>query len=85
MKILLLTLSLLWLTGCASIPGSTQEVKVVVPVKCSVDPIEPPIEYGSTITELDDLFVKIKKLIAEIEQRRAYEIKLKAALDSCTK
>lgn len=72
----------LFLAGCSSIP-TVQTVKVAIPVKCTFEPIEPPIEYFGRAKVSDSLYDKVKFLLAEREERIAYEMQLIAALVSC--
>lgn len=72
----------LFLAGCNTLP-TVQTVKVAIPVKCTFAPIEPPIEYFGRARVSDSLYDKVKFLIAEREERIAYEMQLIAALVSC--
>ena len=74
---------MLFATGCNSVP--VQTVKVAVPVRCQIQPIEPPVLYFEQAKEEDNIFDKIKLLLAERIERHAYEKNLEAALLECSK
>lgn len=75
---LLLALSLLVLSGCA-----TQIVKVPVPVKCPVPDISISPLPVDALKGSEDLFVINKALWASIETQEADIVKLKAVVDAC--
>ena len=72
-------LSLLLLSACAT----TQTVKVPVPVECKTPTPAAP-EFGfEKLSKNDDLYVKVRALLADRELSKAYETELLAALLSC--
>jgi hypothetical protein len=75
MKYLILLLAL---TGCA-----TQEVKVPIPVACKTEEPKVPAYTFETLSKDDTLFNKVKSLLSDRELALAYEIELRAALQSC--
>lgn len=78
MRLLVLPPIFLALAGCTT--TKVVEVKVPVPVPCVTEKVEEPVypvATGST------LFERVKVLLAEIEMRKAYELKLKAAVAGC--
>lgn len=83
-----LTLSLLVISCAADKPPiiKTEDkiVKVPVSVPCKVELPSEPVYPLDTAKESEDLFSKVKKALAELEIRRAYETKLKAAAKSCS-
>lgn len=85
MKYLTLLISLV-LFGCTCTPViKTVDVKVEVPVTvpCKVPEIPEPVWTADSLKQSDDLVTKTKMLLVEIENRRSYEIKLKAAIKTC--
>ena len=82
MKYLLL---LLLLTGCGT-PHSISlpiETKVEVPIKCRITKPDLPLTPFSSSAPGETIFDKLKKAIAEIEFREAYETELNVAVDKC--
>ena len=78
-------LPLVLLVACGNLrPAAIVDHKVMVTIPCKtpiVDrPVMPLTDNGST---KDDIFVKTKKALAEINERAAYEIKLEAVIKSC--
>lgn len=74
------------LFGCADKPiirTVDQIVKVPVQVPCHVDKIEAPLWGVDKLTQEDDLFKQLQITLSELEQRRAYEVKLEAAIKTC--
>lgn len=75
------------LTACATRPEPrtiVQTVKVPVSVPCNVTVPEPPVYAGSTVSLTADVFVLAQAVMVEREQRKAYELALKAAAESCS-
>jgi len=76
---------LLLLTGCASTPTriETQIVKVPITVVCQTpEPIVPTF-VTPTIKQEDDIFVKVRAILADNEMYKGYTVELLAALRSC--
>jgi len=86
MKIFLLVL-ILALTGCnITQPPNIVEHKVLVTIPCKVTlPSKPVMPLTETGSSDEDLFVKSKKALAEIELRKGYETELEAAANACSK
>lgn len=84
MKLILSSLLVLFLVGCASTPKiETRIVEVPVAVSCIKQvPVKPeyPLQ-GSNPDE--DIFVLTKRALAEIELRKGYEGELEAVLIAC--
>ena len=81
----ILTIGLLLLTGCC-IPKAPIVVdhKVMVTVPCkTILPARPVMPLTDTGKVEDDIFVKSKKALAEIDIRKGYEAQLEAAARSC--
>lgn len=73
------------LAGCATENTivRTVEVKVPVPVPCRIEPIERPAFAFDAVTPAYGLYEKGRALLAEREQRIAYEARLEAAITAC--
>lgn len=75
------------LSGCAQEPGPSVPVEAAVAVArapCKVDvPDCGPYALGG-VSEADRLVAKGRALLAEIKQREACELRLRAALKACT-
>jgi len=82
MKQPLLILALL-LGGCATSTPKPLEVRIPVPVPCQAPTIETPRFATVDLHPADDLQTKVRALLAERQQRLAYETHLRAALDAC--
>lgn len=72
------------LAGCATRPAQLVEIRVPVPVECRVDKPKRPAMPTEQLQKAQALDRKVTALLAEIEIREGYEIKLHAALDVCT-
>jgi len=81
---LLLIFLILVLPACTSLPR-VETVKVAVPVRCEIVPIEKPILYFEQAKPEDSLYDKVKLLLAERIERIAYEKNLEAGLMACVK
>lgn len=82
------------LAGCASTDQPTdqkprapvivgKEVKVGVKEKCRVEMPPEPVWQVDAIMEMTDPLERSKALLAELEQRRDWENKVKAAVKKC--
>lgn len=75
------------LSGCSSLaePARTQivRVEIEVPVPCRVAAIQKPEFWLDRVDPAADIHTKGKRALAEIEQRRAYEVQLEAAVAAC--
>jgi len=85
MKILFL--SVLLLAGCGTTqPPNVVDHNVLVTIPCKVVmPVKPVMPLTDNGLVDDDLFVKSKKALAEIELRKGYEGEIEAAANSCSK
>ena len=79
----LTALCALLLAGCASAPPKTVEVRVPVSVPCKAPTVQAPDWALNHVAPGAGLFVQVQDLITELEQRRAYEAELEAAVKSC--
>lgn len=77
---------LLALAGCASKPQivvRTERVEVPVQVPCRAPEIERPQWAVDALPDGAGVFARVKAMAVEIEQRRAYEARLEAAIGAC--
>lgn len=70
--------------GCTTAPRHI-ETKVPVPVECREAVPERPAMPTEQARPEQDIDHKTKLQLAEIETREAYETRLRAALEACTK
>jgi hypothetical protein len=57
---------------------------VLVTVPCKINPpVKPVMPLTDTGDTKDNIFINIKKAIAEIEIRKGYELQLETAVKSC--
>lgn len=78
------------LVGCATtqepvIKTVIQEVKVPVSVPCKVETPQKPVYNFDKVTPEQDVFEKVKALLADRTISKGYEGELEAALNACTK
>lgn len=77
----------LLLAGCASTPKEpairTVEVKLPVRVACKPAPVAEPSYATETLDLSADIFVMVRALLVEREQRRAEAAELRGAIASC--
>lgn len=71
------------MAGCASAPPRTVEVRVPVSVPCKAPAVEAPDWSLNHVAPGAGLFAQVQAMIAELEQRRAYEAELEAAARAC--
>jgi hypothetical protein len=87
MKLLIVVLilaAIFSLSGCFSTTGKVVDHNVQVNVPCKVTmPSKPVMPLTDTGNIKDDIFVKSKKALAEIDLRKGYEAELEAAAGSC--
>jgi hypothetical protein len=79
-------LLVLALTGCAAqstVVHDPVEVKVPVAVACKVEPVSSPQWALDAVTPGADVYTKGRALVAELQQRIAYEGQLLAAIAAC--
>ena len=75
---------LLLSTGCTTVTKTEiQRVEVEVPVSCIKELPEKPLEPTRTIERSDDIYIKVQKILSELDFRKAYEIKLETILEGC--
>lgn len=74
---------LLTLAGCGTIPPDTQVVKVPVPVKCLAQEPDRPVMPTESLEIGDSQDTKIAAILAELDLREGYELRLVTALRSC--
>ncbi|MCP1622134.1 hypothetical protein [Pseudomonas nitroreducens] len=79
----LLAIPVLLLTGCAVTVPKPVDVRIPVPVPCQAPAVETPRFATADLRPADDLQTKVRALLAERQQRLAYETRLRAALDGC--
>jgi hypothetical protein len=79
----LLAIPVLFLAGCASTAPAPMGVRIPVPVPCLALAVETPRFATADLRPADDLQTKVRALLAERQQRLAYETRLRAALDAC--
>lgn len=84
---LLIIIPLVTLVGCCTptIERVPYEVKVQIKTPCKITVPEKPIMPFESSPLGEDIFIKTKKLAAEIKTRQAYEIKLEEAITECNK
>lgn len=79
-------LAVIFLAGCESAPKTVfvpTEVKVPVREACKISPPPVPDWFVDQLPKDASRFDKAKAVLAELEQRRAYEAELRAAATKC--
>lgn len=74
------------LAGCAGqVEPEPRTVRVEVPVAvpCRAPAVEVPTWATASLQKGDSLQTKVRALLAELEQRKGYEVQLRAAVQSC--
>ena len=74
------------LAGCAGqVEPEPRTVRVEVPVAvpCRVPAVEIPTWATASLQKGDSLQTKVRALLAELEQRKGYEVQLRAAVQAC--
>ena len=86
MNKIILAVPAFFLCGCLATTGpAIVDHNVQVQVPCNVTmPDKPSFPLTDSGDVKDDIFVKSKKALAEIDARKGYEVKLEAAAQSCT-
>lgn len=81
--IIVLTLGI-FLQGCSTI-SSSKPVEVLVPVQvpCKITPPNKPNFAVDNLGIGEDIFEKVKALLAERKQRQGYELELEEAIKAC--
>lgn len=83
MKILLLPLLTVMLTGCSG-PRSVTTIREIVPVPCQVKIPDRPVFAGDVLTGEEDLWEIGVALWADRKERQAYELRIETLLAGCT-
>ena len=87
MRSLYLFIPILFLAGCSTTGSTivTRTVTVEVPVvaKCAAPIPDRPTYELDRVSVNDDVYVKGRAALIEIQQRKAYEEKLQAAAKAC--
>lgn len=76
-------LALVLLTGCAS--GGRIVTKIPVPVECREEVPDRPQMPTEQLPQGASLDAFVQAATAEIERREGYEVRLRAALEACTR
>lgn len=78
-------LVLFWFVGCAQTPQVVvKEVKVEVPVRCTLTLPDPPQRPFDDTARIDmSVFTKTQLLLAQDQFAKAYEVQLRAAALGC--
>jgi len=74
------------LAGCAGqVEPEPRTVRVEVPVAvpCRTPAVEVPTWATASLQKGDSLQMKVRALLAELEQRKGYEVQLRAGLEAC--
>jgi phosphatidylserine decarboxylase len=74
------------LAGCAvQVKPDPRTVRVEVPVvvPCRAPAVEAPSWATASLQKGDSLQTKVRALLAELEQRKGYEVQLVAAVQAC--
>ncbi|OBY57705.1 hypothetical protein [Pseudomonas sp. AU12215] len=74
------------LAGCAAqVEPEPRMVRVEVPVAvpCRTPAVEVPTWATASLQKGDSLQTKVRALLAELEQRKGYEVQLRAAVQAC--
>ena len=74
------------LAGCAGqVEPEPRTVRVEVPVAvpCRAPAVEMPTWATASLQKDDSLQTKVRALLAELEQRKGYEVQLVAAVRAC--
>lgn len=81
-----LLVGLVALAGCAGqVEPEPRTVRAEVPVlvPCRAPAVEVPTWATASLQKGDSLQTKVRALLAELEQRKGYEVQLRAAVDAC--
>ncbi|MBV5701750.1 hypothetical protein ACIUXA_08930 [Pseudomonas aeruginosa] len=82
-----LMLVMVALAGCAGrVEPEPRTVRVEVPVAvpCRVPAVEVPAWATAGLKKSDDIQTKVRALLAELQQRKGYEVQLRAAVQACS-
>lgn len=80
-----LVFSLVFLSACSTNPSNTKPIEVLVPVQvpCKITPPNKPDFAVDNLGIGEDIFEKVKVLLAERQQRKGYELELEEAIKAC--
>ncbi|MCP1647008.1 hypothetical protein [Pseudomonas nitroreducens] len=81
--LLVLVVALAGCAGQAEPEPRTVRVEVPVPVPCLAPAVEVPTWATASLQKGDSLQIKVRALLAELEQRKGYEVQLRAAVQAC--
>lgn len=81
--LLVLVVALAGCAGQAEPEPRTVRVEVPVAVPCRAPAVEVPSWATASLQKGDSLQTKVRALLAELEQRKGYEVQLLAAVQSC--
>ncbi|AVR66521.1 hypothetical protein ISD91_02220 [Pseudomonas aeruginosa] len=82
-----LMLVMVALAGCAGqVEPEPRTVRVEVPVAvpCRVPAVEVPAWATAGLKKSDDIQTKVRALLAELQQRKGYEVQLRVAVQACS-
>lgn len=92
MRFLIIVLTCMALAGCPwnvkqdpVVQTVYEKVEVPVLVPCQIPPVEKPVDLVAGLKKEDDLFYKVKILLADLQLRIPYETKLETAITSCNR
>ncbi|QFS64839.1 hypothetical protein [Delftia tsuruhatensis] len=86
MRAAILLLGALAMAGCGTTPRvEVQTVKVPLPVECREPIPDRPAMPTEALADDADPFELLRAALAEIDRRESYEVRLLAALISCTR
>ncbi|MDH1011562.1 hypothetical protein N5J43_12325 [Pseudomonas nicosulfuronedens] len=81
--LLVLVVALAGCTGQVEPEPRTVRVEVPVAVPCRAPAVDVPAWATASLQKSDSLQTKVRALLAELEQRKGYEVQLLAALGAC--
>lgn len=82
-QVLALAAFILGTSGCAALaPKPSPQPTHFIPCLMSAPP--EPVWPSAALRPSDNIFVKAQTLLAEIDQRAAYELRLRQALTTCS-
>lgn len=81
---IVLGFSLVFLSACSTLSNS-KPVEILVPVQvpCKITPPNKPNFAVDNLGIGEDIFEKVKALLAERKQRQGYELELEEAIKAC--
>ncbi|MFR0690252.1 hypothetical protein ACLUTX_12705 [Enterobacterales bacterium AE_CKDN230030158-1A_HGKHYDSX7] len=82
-RLLVLVIALAGCAGQVEPEPRTVRVEVPVAVPCRTPTVEVPTWATASLQKGDSLQTKVRALLAELEQRKGYELQLVAAVKAC--